>query len=57
MGKKVIKPIVSMIVSILGIGVVIYLSYLHGAVYGDHQGLIAGASFAWFCSVFSSFKY
>lgn len=52
MGKKVIKPIVSMIVSILGIGVVIYLSYLHGTVYGDHQGLIAGASFAGFCSVF-----
>lgn len=47
-----IKQIVRIIVSIIGIGVAIYLSYLHGTVYGDNQGLIACACFMGFCSAY-----
>ena len=37
---------------VMGIGVAIYLSYLHGTIYEDHQGLIACACFVGFCSAY-----
>ena len=46
------KRIIAMIVSMVGIGVAIYLSYLHGTIYEDHQGLIACACFIGFCSAY-----
>lgn len=46
------KRIIAMIASIMGIGVAIYLSYLHGTIYEDHQGLIACACFVGFCSAY-----
>ena len=46
------KRIIAMIVSMVGIGVAIYLSYLHGTIYEDHQGLIACACFVGFCSAY-----
>lgn len=46
------KKIIRIIVSIIGIGVAIYLSYLHGTIYKNNQGLIAGACFVGFCSAY-----
>ena len=46
------KRIIAMIGSVVGIGVAIYLSYLHGTIYEDHQGLIACACFVGFCSAY-----
>ena len=46
------KKIIGMIASMIGIGVAIYLSYLHGTIYEDHQGLIACACFVGFCLAF-----
>ena len=46
------KRIIEMIGSVVGIGVAIYLSYLHGTIYEDHQGLIACACFVGFCSAY-----
>lgn len=46
------KKIIGIIVSIIGIGVAIYLSYLHGTIYKDNQGLIACACFVGFCSAY-----
>lgn len=47
-----IKQIIGTIVSIMGIGVAIYLSYLHGTVYDKNQGLIACSCFVGFCSAY-----
>ncbi len=44
------KKIIGIIASIMGIGVAIYLSYLHGTIYENNQGLIACACFVGFCS-------
>ena len=46
------KKIIVIIASMIGIGVAIYLSYLHGTIYEDHQGLIACACFVGFCSAY-----
>lgn len=46
------KKIIAIIVSMMGIGVAIYLSYLHGTIYKDHQGSIACACFVGFCSAY-----
>lgn len=46
------KKIIGIIVSIIGIGVAIYLSYLHGTIYKGNQGLIACACFVGFCSAY-----
>lgn len=46
------KKIIGMIASIIGIGVAIYLSYLHGTIYENNQGLIACACFVGFCSAY-----
>ena len=46
------KRIIAMIGSVVGIGVAIYLSYLHGTIYEDHHGLIACACFVGFCSAY-----
>ena len=46
------KRIIAMIGSVVGIGVAIYLSYLHGTIYEDHQGLIACSCFVGFCSAY-----
>ncbi|MDD7176927.1 MAG: hypothetical protein SPG09_08535, partial [Lachnospiraceae bacterium] len=46
------KRIIAVIVSMVGIGVAIYLSYLHGTIYEDYQGLIACACFVGFCSAY-----
>lgn len=46
------KKIIGMIASMIGIGVAIYLSYLHGTIYEDHQGLIACSCFVGFCSAY-----
>ena len=46
------KKIIGMIASMIGIGVAIYLSYLHGSIYEDHQGLIACSCFVGFCSAY-----
>ena len=46
------KRIIAMIGSVVGIGVAIYLSYLHGTIYEDHQGLIACACFIGFCAAY-----
>ena len=46
------KKIIGMIASIMGIGVAIYLSYLHGTIYEDHQGLIACSCFVGFCAAY-----
>ena len=50
--REMTKRIIAMIASIMGIGVAIYLSYLHGTIYEDHQGLIACACFVGFCSAY-----
>lgn len=44
------KKIIGIIASMIGIGVAIYLSYLHGTIYENNQGLIACACFVGFCS-------
>lgn len=49
---EITKRIIAMIVSMVGIGVAIYLSYLHGTIYEDHQGLIACSCFVGFCSAY-----
>ena len=49
---EIMKRIIAMIVSMVGIGVAIYLSYLHGSIYEDHQGLIACSCFVGFCSAY-----
>ena len=49
---EIMKRIIAMIVSMVGIGVAIYLSYLHGTIYKDHQGLIACSCFVGFCSAY-----
>lgn len=49
---EIMKRIIAMIVSMVGIGVAIYLSYLHGTIYEDHQGLIACSCFVGFCSAY-----
>lgn len=46
------KKIIGIVVSIIGIGVAIYLSYLHGTIYEDNQGVIACACFVGFCSAY-----
>ena len=46
------KKIIGIIASIIGIGVAIYLSYLHGTIYENNQGLIACACFVGFCSAY-----
>ena len=46
------KKIIGMIASMIGIGVATYLSYLHGTIYEDHQGLIACSCFVGFCSAY-----
>lgn len=46
------KKIIGIIASIIGIGVAVYLSYLHGTIYEDNQGLIACACFVGFCSAY-----
>ena len=46
------KKIIGIVASVIGIGVAIYLSYLHGTTYEDHQGLIACACFVGFCSAY-----
>lgn len=46
------KKIIGIIASMIGIGVAIYLSYLHGTIYEDQQGLIACACFVGFCSAY-----
>lgn len=46
------KKIIGIIASIIGIGVAIYLSYLHGRIYENNQGLIACACFVGFCSAY-----
>ena len=46
------KKIIGIIASMIGIAVAIYLSYLHGTIYEDHQGLIACACFVGFCSAY-----
>lgn len=46
------KKIIGIIASIIGIGVAIYLSYLHGTTYENNQGLIACACFVGFCSAY-----
>ena len=50
--REMTKRIIAMIGSMVGIGVAIYLSYLHGTIYEDHQGLIACACFIGFCSAY-----
>ena len=50
--REMTKRIIAMIGSMVGIGVAIYLSYLHGTIYEDHQGLIACACFVGFCSAY-----
>lgn len=49
---EIMKRIIAMIGSMVGIGVAIYLSYLHGTIYEDHQGLIACSCFVGFCSAY-----
>lgn len=46
------KKIIEIMVSIIGIGIAIYLSYLHGTVYQNNQGLMACACFIGFCSAY-----
>ncbi len=46
------KKMIGIVASVIGIGVAIYLSYLHGTIYEDHQGLIACACFIGFCSAY-----
>ncbi|MCI5620480.1 MAG: hypothetical protein MR355_02760 [Lachnospiraceae bacterium] len=46
------KKIIGIIASIIGIGVAIYLSYLHGTFYENNQGLIACSCFVGFCSAY-----
>ena len=46
------KKIIGMIAGIIGIGAAVYLSYLHGTIYENNQGLIACACFIGFCSAY-----
>ena len=46
------KKMIGIVASVIGIGVAIYLSYLHGTIYEDHQGLIACACFIGFCAAY-----
>ena len=50
--REMTKKIIGIIASMIGIGVAIYLSYLHGTIYEDQQGLIACACFVGFCSAY-----